>query len=107
LENCSELKTIKDLQRFLGLIRFVRGYSPYMQKNASAYYNLSKDNPTRLKWTNEYSYLFYEIINNINTFKKSAHRNFKFHLAVTTDGSDTHIGGSLYQTDNIVNIQNI
>jgi hypothetical protein len=48
LESCTEPKNIKDLQRFLGLINFVRDYSLYIQKKATAFYNLLKKTPHAL-----------------------------------------------------------
>jgi Reverse transcriptase (RNA-dependent DNA polymerase) len=107
LENCTEPKNIKDCQRFLGLINFVHNYLPHIQKKGTAFYNYLKIDPKRLKWTDEYSTLFYDIFFIFNTVKKLAHPNFTYHLAMTTDANHTHIGGSLYQTQNIKNRQHI
>jgi Reverse transcriptase (RNA-dependent DNA polymerase)/RNase H-like domain found in reverse transcriptase len=84
--------TVKDLQRFLGMVNFYRRFLPKIAQTLAPLTNLlkNKDLPKLLPWEERHDVAFVAAV-------PLAHPLPEVPLALATDASDSHIGGVLPQ----------
>jgi cleavage and polyadenylation specificity factor subunit 1 len=91
--------TVKDLQRFLGMVNFYRRFLPKSAQIPTPLTNLLKgeDLPKALPWDQQHDAAFLAAKAALAAAVPLAHPRPETVLALATDASDTHIGGVLQQ----------
>jgi cleavage and polyadenylation specificity factor subunit 1 len=89
--------TIKDLQQFLGMVNFYRRFKPKIAQILAPLTNLlkGKDLPKELPWEQHHEAAFAAAKVALAEMVPLVHPRSDAALALTTDASDTHIGGVL------------
>jgi RNase H-like domain found in reverse transcriptase/Reverse transcriptase (RNA-dependent DNA polymerase) len=93
------LHTVKDLQRFLGMVNFYRCFLPKIAQTLAPLTNLlkGKDLPKLLPWEERHDVAFAAAKAALAAAVPLAHSLPDVPLALATDASDSHIGGVLQQ----------
>jgi RNase H-like domain found in reverse transcriptase len=91
--------TVKDLQRFLGIVNFYRRFLPKIAQTLAPLTNLlkGKDLPKLLHWEERHDVAFAAAKAGHAAAVPLAHPLPDVPLALATDASDSHIGGVLQQ----------
>lgn len=93
-------QTIKDLQRFLGLINFYRRFIPTAASILIPLTNALLGSPKKLIWTPQMTTAFTTVKAVLTKATLLAHPQPTATLALATDASDSHIGAVLQQFHN-------
>ena len=86
--------TVKELQRFLGMINFYRRFIPRAAHHLAGLFGALKDKPKTLKWEDEQKASFVAIKDAISNAALLHHPRPGAPLAITTDASKIAVGAS-------------
>ncbi len=89
--------TIKDLQRFLGLMNFYRRFIPRAAASLLPLTDALVGNPKDLCWTTEMAAAFQAAKTALSRATRLVHPQPSAQLSLATDASNTHIGAVLQQ----------
>ena len=89
--------TVKDLQRFLGLINFYRRFVPHAAAILRPLTDALVGAPKTLSWTPSMTTAFHQAQHALSHATLLAHPHPTAPLSLATDASDSHVGGVLQQ----------
>ena len=90
-------KTVKELQRFLGMVNYYRRFVPKAAQHLHALFTSLKGKPKTLAWTEECQLSFEAIKEALASATLLHHPRPGARIALTTDASKVAIGGVLEQ----------
>ena len=97
VNNFPQPQTLKDLQRFLGLINFYRRFLPAAAAMLRPLTDALAGKPKKLIWNSQMSTAFQQAKATLSQATLLAHPQPHAAIAVATDASDSHIGSVLQQ----------
>ena len=93
--------TIKELQQFLGLLNFYKGFLPSAAKVLAPLTEALKGSPTdptRIQWSSAILTAFNMAKNSLSTVAELSHPSPQAKRALVADASATHVGAALRPT---------
>lgn len=100
INNFPQPQTIKDLQRFLGLINFYRRFIPAAAAMLRPLTDALIGNPKKLSWSDTMSSAFTAAKTALSSATILAHPHPDATISIATDASDSHVGAVLQQLTN-------
>ncbi|KAL0208229.1 hypothetical protein P9112_010816 [Eukaryota sp. TZLM1-RC] len=100
LINLPKPRTLPEVRSFIGSINYIRDWLPYLSDLIEPINKLTRNKPSKVKWTSDHDEAFGKIINLIKANIPLELPSEDKHILISADASDVAVGGVIWQEAN-------
>ncbi|KAL0206981.1 hypothetical protein P9112_012692 [Eukaryota sp. TZLM1-RC] len=100
LINLPKPRTLPEVRSFIGSINYIRDWLPNLSDLIEPISKLTRNKPSKIKWTPDHDEAFGKIINLIKTNIPLQLPSEDKHILISADASDVAVGGVIWQEAN-------